>query len=378
MKILIITPGMHAPWVDGRITSLKTLAEALTKRCIDVHVLTTQMQEARSKALEEQGVKYLLLPGGNIKNWKNLLKHFAINCRKNQFDVVIYRPFSGFNWVNNASIISLRLIAFIRRVPFVLSLWSGPAQFLKVPWLFSSIFITSPTVKHKNIRSIAPIITPKEVIFSNQDQPLSHYGINKETHVFLFTYCAKIDTDYIWNYTMNERGLQDVIQAAKLLSDRSDFTFLISMPIFSNPVSVSKFLATLDGHGVRHCFTLAQEITNLSEVLSSVDAYLYPINMEEPSWAPISALEALSYGTPVITTRINIVQQFIKENEAFFFKPGHPEQLASAVRFLLDNQKEAKNLAHQAKDAINTRFSSKHVANSIFDELNILTSGKTQ
>ena len=372
MNILIVTPGMHEPWVDGRITSLKTLAEALKKYGTNVEVLTTQTQETKSKTLQEDGVKYTLLPGGKIKNWVKLLKHFAITCRRSQFDVILYRPFSGFNWVNNVSVISLRLIAFIRRVPFVLSLWSGPAQFLKVPWIFSSIFITSPKGEHKNIRSIAPIITPMDIGPINKKEILASYGIKEKTHVFLFTYCAKVDTDYIWNYTMNERGLKDVINAAKLLSDKINFKFLISMPIFSNPSSVKKFFDILDAHGVRNRFTLAKEITSLPEVLSSVDAYLYPINMDEPSWAPVSALEALSYGTPVITTRVNIVQQFIKENEAFFFDPGHPEQLCSTIQFFLENQEKTKTIAIQAKTAIKSQFSSKNVANKIFNDLEFL------
>jgi len=372
MNILIVTPGMHEPWVDGRITSLKTLAEALKKYGTNVEVLTTQMQETKSKNLQERGVKYTLLPGGKTKNWVNLLRHFAIKCQRSRFDVIIYRPFSGFNWINNVSVISLRFIAFIRRVPFVLSLWSGPAQFLKIPWLFSSIFITSPKSEYKNIRSIAPIITPKDIGPINKKEILATYGIKEKTHVFLFTYCAKVDTDYIWNYTMNERGLKDVINAAKLLPDKTNFKFLISMPIFSDPFSANKFLDILDAHGIRNRFTLAKEITNLPELLSSVDAYLYPINMDEPSWAPVSALEALSYGTPVITTRVNIVQQFIKENEAFFFDPGHSEQLGSAIQFLLENQEKTKNIAIQSKHAIKAQFSSKRVANKIFEELDRL------
>ncbi len=144
------------------------------------------------------------------------------------------------------------------------------------------------------------------------------------------------------------------------------------MPIFSNPSSVKKFFDILDAHGVRNRFTLAKEITSLPEVLSSVDAYLYPINMDEPSWAPVSALEALSYGTPVITTRVNIVQQFIKENEAFFFDPGHPEQLCSTIQFFLENQEKTKTIAIQAKTAIKSQFSSKNVANKIFNDLEFL------
>ena len=105
-------------------------------------------------------------------------------------------------------------------------------------------------------------------------------------------------------------------------------------------------------HKVRKHFTLVSEITDLPLVLSAVDAYLYPINMNEPSWAPVSALEALSQGTPVITTRIEVIREFLKEDDALFYKPEHPEELASTVQFLLDNKKEVKERAAQAKKRV--------------------------
>ena len=45
MKILLVTPGMQSPWVDGRITSLLALSEALAARDVSVEVLTTGPQD---------------------------------------------------------------------------------------------------------------------------------------------------------------------------------------------------------------------------------------------------------------------------------------------------------------------------------------------
>ena len=63
------------------------------------------------------------------------------------------------------------------------------------------------------------------------------------------------------------------------------------MPIFAEKASIDKFHALLDHHKVRKHFTLTSEIRNLPLVLPAIDAYVYPINMDEPSWAPVSALE---------------------------------------------------------------------------------------
>ena len=373
MNILIVTPGMHEPWVDGRITSLKAMAEGLNEVGFKVEILTTYTEGQTSKTLDIHGIKYSLLPGGNISNWKALLTHFANICRYGQFDIIIYRPYAGFNWVNNASIISLRFIALLRRIPFILSIWSGPVQFLKHPWFFSAIFATGKTLQHHKICSIPPIINTNELpIGSPRDVLSTIYGIEDHNSVLLFTYCAKIDTDSVWDYTLNQRGLLDIINAAKHLDDKSRFTFLISMPIFAKQASVDKFYALLDHHKVRQHFTLVSEITDLPLVLSAVDAYLYPINMNEPSWAPVSALEALSQGTPVITTRIEVIREFLTEDDALFYEPEHPEELAKTVQFLLDNKNEVKGRAAQAKKRVNERFGRKAVVKVVQDHLSQL------
>ena len=40
-------------------------------------------------------------------------------------------------------------------------------------------------------------------------------------------------------------------------------------------------------------------------------------------------------GTPVITTRIKIIEAFLKEDDALFYEPGHPKELAKTVRILV-------------------------------------------
>ena len=370
MNILIVTPGMHEPWVDGRITSLKAMAEGLSDVGFNVEILSTYSEAQSPKTLDIQGIKYSLLPGGNINNWKALLTHFAYICRTGQFDIIIYRPYAGFNWVNNASIISLRFIALLRRIPFILSMWSGPAQFLKHPWFFSAIFTTGNTLQHRKICSIPPIINPTELPIGNPRDVLSTmYGIQNNNSTLLFTYCAKIDTDSVWDYTLIQRGLLDIINAAKHLDEKSKLTFLISMPIFAEKASIDKFHALLDHHKVRKHFTLTSEIRNLPLVLSAIDAYLYPINMDEPSWAPVSALEALSQGTPVITTRIKIIEAFLKEDDALFYEPEHPKELAKTVQFLLENKNEVKKRTAEAKKRVNKRFGCEAVVKIVRDQL---------
>ena len=371
MKVLIVTPGMHKPWIDGRITSLKTYAEALVNCGVHVDILTTQTGAKEIHISNENNVIYTSMPGGTIYNWIKLLRHYFEFIRKSDIDIVIYRPFAGFNMVNNSSIFLLRALAFLQRLPFVLAPWSGPMQYFKIPWFFSGIIATRRINDARSIYQIPPMINHDTFHRANVASDIfKKYGIDKRiTHVFLYTYCARIDTDRLWSYTMLERGLRDVILAAKHLSDLKFFTFLISIPILSNKSTKEKLNRILVEHGVSQHFTLTSEIEDLPILLSYISAYLYPINLDEPSWAPISILEAFACGAPVITTRTKVISEFVAEDEALLVDPGNEKELAEAVRSLSTNDALAKKYSSKGKEAIENRYSSNAVAQKLLSSV---------
>ena len=371
MKVLIVTPGMHSPWVDGRITSLKTLAEALSQKGVGIQVLTTNADAAREYTYQEKGVPYLVLPGGSKRNWKKLVQRFSRSCKRSECDVVLYRAFAGFNWVNIVSIFAFRLIALIRNVPFVLSLWSGPAEMLKIPWLFSGVFVASRVGGTKSrILLVPPMVgTKKSKIEARVCSPLKRYGIQNGDRVCLFTYCARVNTPTLWEYTLNQRGLNDVLEAAIELKDFPDLKFLVSMPMLAEKAAREKLEGLLEERGIHKSFVLTNEIEDLDAVLSAVDIYLYPLNLDEYSWAPISVLEAFACSTPVITTCTESVLQFVADDEALLFQPGQSGELARLISRLLSDRSMAHELVHTARRKVEVQNSVEGVADLALEAL---------
>ena len=371
MRLLVVTFGMQPPWIDGRITSLRTLVEALAARGAQVQVLTTGATDC---AYRDQNVDYRVLPGGSGRNWLALASQFWRMASSRQTDLVIFRPFAGFNRLNLASIALFRLLGLWRGTPFVLSLWSGPAQLLAWPRLFSAILVSSRVANsHRRIVPLAPIIDMQPVVPSPQPL-LQRYGFSTDDFVGLFTYCGRIDADSLWDYTFAQRGLADLIGAAALLRDVPRIKYLVSMPMLAQETARVRLMALLRQAGVEDRFVLTHEIEDLPATLSAVDAYLYPVHIDEPSWAPISMLEAQACDTPVITTRIPAILEFATDGEILLYEPGQVDQLGEAIRRLASDGDLYDALVTSGRRRVRQANSSAAVAGQVAATLEQLAS----
>lgn len=350
MRLLIVTPGMHAPWVDGRITSLKSFAETLASRGVDVQVLTTaNVQESHS--VEENRVHYKLVPGSNSRNWFKFVQHYAGYCAKDNVDIILYRPFAGFNSVNIGSIILFRLVALFFRKSFVLYLWSGPEQMVKIAWLFSRVFTTYEiSAKRINVKVIPPIVDVYRDFIPKKDYLFSKLGADKAKNIGLFTYCGLVESEGLWNYTMEKRGLKTLIEAGNSLLEIPNLQIIVSIPFLSKDSARSKLQKILQERGLDELFVLAPAVDDdLYELLTLSSVYIYPVNIEEISWAPISMIEAFACGTPVVTTKIPAITNFISEGDALLNSPGDSASLARSIKTIINNPVLANNLSLKGK-----------------------------
>lgn len=361
MRILIATLGMHFPWVDGRITSLKTLAESWVASGAEVRVLTTGPASMDGEVpARENGVWYRVFPGGNRKNWWRWAGAFFRCCRHGEMDLVVYRPYAGFNAINVAALVAFRLICAVCRVPFVLSLWGGPAQLLKMPWFFScTLLIEGKCSRSRRVVSVPPLVgmESRGSPGKNKDA-LWRWGLGDTGHVYLFTYCGKADSEALWDYIMRHRGLGDLIEAAVHLKGEADLKVIVSMPMLAKEETRARLRNLLALRGVEELFVLTHEIEDLGQVLAAVDGYVYPVNLDEVSWAPLSVLEAFACGTPVISTKTAVILRFITDREALLYEPGRADELARLMKRLQTEDGLAERLRSNAMAKLET-FSSK-------------------
>jgi glycosyltransferase involved in cell wall biosynthesis len=73
---------------------------------------------------------------------------------------------------------------------------------------------------------------------------------------------------------------------------------------------------------------------------------------------PVSAIEAMATGCPVVGTRVGGLPDLIAEGETgYLVPPKDPEALAAGILRLLQNPPDARRIAARAQQSVRTRFS---------------------
>jgi glycosyltransferase involved in cell wall biosynthesis len=99
---------------------------------------------------------------------------------------------------------------------------------------------------------------------------------------------------------------------------------------------------------------LVGERHDVPDLLPAFDVFALPSRYEG---LPVAIVEAMVCGIPVVATAVNAVPDVVIPGETgLLVTPEHPEQLASAVGYLLDHPLEAARMAAAAHAAVGDRY----------------------
>ncbi|HUQ64677.1 MAG TPA: glycosyltransferase family 4 protein [Flavitalea sp.] len=102
-----------------------------------------------------------------------------------------------------------------------------------------------------------------------------------------------------------------------------------------------------------------------AELLNSCDVYVLPSYFEG---LPISILEAMAYGKPVISTNVGGIPEIVKPGyNGWLFHPGDQEALNNIIREAMDNKELLKQYGNNSLN-----ISKKYTPTSVFQSLNDL------
>lgn len=163
-----------------------------------------------------------------------------------------------------------------------------------------------------------------------------------------FTLLARMDE---W------KGIDDLLDACALLA-RQDRPFEL---VLAGPAGTAGDAPTLNrkianrdlGSAVRYVgVVLGNEKTKL---LASADVYVQPSHHEG---MPISLLEALASGLPIVATTVGAVPEVIEhERHGLLVPPHRPDSLASAMGEMIVNISQRNQMADAARELARARFS---------------------
>ena len=90
-----------------------------------------------------------------------------------------------------------------------------------------------------------------------------------------------------------------------------------------------------------------------TELLNRSDAFILPSYVEG---LPVSILEALSYGKPVISTPVGGIPEVVNEHNGYLFEPGDRGALYAVLKSILDVPSSLHEKAENARRSVEQNF----------------------
>ena len=153
------------------------------------------------------------------------------------------------------------------------------------------------------------------------------------------------------------KGIDDLLQACALLGRAGLLTELI----LAGPPGTAGDAAILEAKiRAHHLSDTARYVgcvegEEKSRLLRWADVFVQPSHHEG---MPLSLLEAIAHGLPVVATRVGAVPEVIEHRcHGLLVPPHRPEQLAQAIRDLATNKVLRQTMSHAARALAATRFS---------------------
>ena len=162
-------------------------------------------------------------------------------------------------------------------------------------------------------------------------------------------------------YIDNRKGVFDLIE---VINNNVDvFSNKIELIIGGNG-EVVKLQNLIEKYQIGHIVKFVGWIQNETKIqyLQNTDIYILPSYNEG---LPISILEAMSYGKPIISTDVGGIPEIVKNNEnGFLISPGNLEQIEKSINHFIENPKDIEKFG-----AISAKMVEKNLPNNVFLQL---------
>jgi glycosyltransferase involved in cell wall biosynthesis len=149
-----------------------------------------------------------------------------------------------------------------------------------------------------------------------------------------------------------EKNHKILLKAMKIILKRHSNTklFLIGDGELANEISELSVSLKIDNN-----IEFLGEIQKIESLLLEIDLVVLPSLTEG---MPLSILEALSFGKPVVATSVGDIPKIIINNETGLLVPSNSSKLlANAIEYMIDNRNAAFRMGRKGRDLVKSKFS---------------------
>ena len=373
MKICMVGFGIgktHGAFVGGHVNNAANLSRALAENGFRVHIVTTppiHSNRGKSEASYElqkgvtihpvdtayNGASNKISEKGRLRLSCGVKSYFQIVSTIKQlhktenFDVI--HGHSGFPWVA----LIPEYLRIRERVPSVHTLYcpikDGWVHRMVSKLCLSKLDLTI-ALSDNIIQSLKNVIPDHGIKVIPPLIDLSRFGQN---------FKEKGDSPrllYLGNLSKT-KGLHILLKALKIV--KKDFPNIklslgLDMPLNefkSRNLEIKEKLKALD---LTESVIPLGIIKNLPEVMARSDIFVAPFTSTYgPADYPLSVLEAMASGLPVVATNVGGIPEIVKhEKNGLLVEPNDPLELANAISYLVDNVDERRRVGNNGAEFV--------------------------
>lgn len=160
---------------------------------------------------------------------------------------------------------------------------------------------------------------------------------------------------------VDAKGFPDLLRAFASL--RADHPQAV-LAIVGDGEMRGELAALLDELALTDSALLLGTRNDVPNLLAASDIY---VNSSHWEGLPVSVLEAMAAGLPIVATRVGDVPEVVSERTGILVPPHQPPALAAALRALLDDPARREGLGRAGRDEVSARYSHTAWFNRLLD-----------
>jgi len=175
----------------------------------------------------------------------------------------------------------------------------------------------------------------------NKKEAKAELGIPREKTTIIFFVSSKLED--------KRKGLDSIIKALPLLKSKN--IFLVPLLITPGTNEIEKIFKNYPSLKPRHI----NQNDRLNLFYNAADILWHPSLADT---LPLTILEAMACGTPVVASKVGGVQEIINDGEnGFFVEPNKPEQLAQMTDVYFSDDTKRKSMSEKARRTAVSNYS---------------------
>ncbi len=353
MRILFLIPTLERGGAEKQIA---LLAEGLYRQGHEAIVVAVMHGGWWGEYLQKQGVPVFslnLFLGASLNH--NLIRQFlelARFIRRHRPDIVVSFLYSVAVWASLAARLAGVRTVIVSRRGLMKSGEPIPRWLERISYMVTTHFVANSQAVVQTLRSEGIAADKTSVIYNGVELPVlePEAGLLQRTQYGIPDKALAVGM--VANFWPHKNHMMLVRAASELAKQQSNIIFILAGADTAYRQQVER---EIKDRGLSSCFRLIGPITNVADMLPALDI---AVLCSEGEGLSNSILEYMSYGLPVVATRVGGNPELVIEGQTGnLVEFNDATGLAKILLTLLENPAQRVKMGNAARQCIEAQYS---------------------